>query len=346
MKDISNEIFGVAQQYLSKVRRSGNENIMAICPFHRKADGSEERNPSFSMSLTKGVYFCHQCHSKGTLRKFLKELGLDHSAIELHYGMLIEEAGSNMPAQQHVVQPESIFQSPPIEEPILGLFDHDVSGMLPAFTQETLEFFDVGWDGWWKRITFPIRDIKGDIVAISGRAVYSDQYPRYKIYEDEYKAWHLPPRKGWKKRTVLYNMHNLYPEIHLSLGDAREKYIVVVEGFKAAMWMWQCGYKNVVALLGSYLSWEHQWMLEALNCRVYLFLDNNRAGQEGTTDAAARLQVPTYIVEYPERLREVEEAQPDALEPNEITEQIASAPLYQVWRCRLSQEKQESKNRV
>jgi DNA primase len=330
--DISNEIFGLAKQYLNKVRRSGNENIMAICPFHRKADGTEEKNPSFSMSLTKGVYFCHQCHEKGTLRRFLQELGLDANTIKLHYGLLIDEAGKNIPPGERQVQPDSIFTGPPIDEQVLGLFQHDVGYMFPKYAEETLKHFNVGWDGWWKRITFPIRDIKGDLVAVSGRAVYDDQSPRYKVYEDEYLAWHMPARKGWKKRTVLYNMHNLYPEMLLTTGDPRENYILVVEGFKAAMWAWQCGYKNVVALLGSYLSWEHQWMLEALNTRVYLFLDNNGAGRKGMLDAAERLNTSTYIVEYPERLSNRVEAQPDSLEQDEFVQQMTNAPLFHVWR--------------
>lgn len=333
--DITNEVLSVAKQYLQKVKRSGNENIMAICPFHRKADGSEEKNPSFSMSLTKGVYFCHQCHAKGTLRKFFKEFGLDNTAINLHYSLLLDEVSRHLPGAPNPIQPKTIFGMPPMEDSVLGLFDYDVRTLMPQFSEDTLRYFEVGWDGWWKRITFPIRDIKGDLVGISGRAVHEGQTPRYKVYENEYTTWHMPERKGWNKRAVLWNMHNVLPEFLLA-GDPLTSYVLVVEGFRAAMWAWQCGYKNVVALLGSHLSWEQEWMLNALGCKVLLFLDNDSAGRRGTADAASRLMKagpnPVYIVEYPERIEELSEAQPDDLTQEEIVVQVNSAKLYTVWK--------------
>lgn len=332
--DVSGEVLGIAKHFLRKVGRSGNENIMAVCPFHRKADGSSESVPSFSMSLTKGVYFCHGCHEKGTLGKFLQAMGLDRNTIELHYGMVLEEVGKNLPPLERAIQPDSIFQAPPMEDSILGLFDHDVTGLLPQFSPETLRHFQVGWDGWWHRITFPIWDIRAQLVAVSGRAVHEEQEPRYKIYEDEYKVWDAPARKGWKKNSVLWHMHELYPELLLANGDPEQQYIIVVEGFKAAMWVWQCGYKNVVAMLGSYLSTQQQWILESIGCRVYLFLDNNNAGREGQLAAARRLnkRVPVSIVTYPPRLVERYSAQPDDLEQQELIERVTQAPLYHHWR--------------
>ena len=57
--DVVGDIHFIANQFLQKVRKSGPENIMALCPFHVKSDGSEEKHPSFAMSLTNGLWFCH-----------------------------------------------------------------------------------------------------------------------------------------------------------------------------------------------------------------------------------------------------------------------------------------------
>ena len=333
--DVTEEIHTIARALLKNVRPSGPENIMAICPFHRKADGSEEKTPSFSMSVTKGVYYCHQCHEKGGLRKFLKEMGYDASAIELHYEFIIEEASKNLPVRDERAQVNAIFSSSPIEESLLGLFeDYDVSGYFPGFAQETLEHFNVCWDGWYHRVIFPIRNLVGDLVALSGRAIYKAQQPRYKIYDKEYGCWDYPLREGWKKGTVLWHGQELYPAyLNAMPGVVQKDPIYVVEGFKAAMWLWQCGYKNVVALLGSYMSWEQEWMLVTLGCPVYLFLDNDNAGFSGQKNAGNRLypRSPVYAVQYPGRLVDEHDAQPDDLTMEELNEMIASAPSYATW---------------
>lgn len=333
--DVPSEVLGVAHAFLRKVRRSGAENVMAVCPFHRKLDGSEESTPSFALSLTKGVYFCHSCHAKGSLYTFFKEMGLDRQTIHMRYGLLLEQAARNMPAKPDPGRPREIWVdlTSAIDEALLGLFEHDVSPLLPSFEQETLEHFDVGWDGWYNRVTFPIRDMDGKLVAISGRAVYPDQNPRYKIYEEEYRVWDFPPRYGWNRRTALWNACAVYPDLLLS-GNPGQNFIVVVEGFKAAMWVWQAGITNVVALLGSYLSWEQGWVLERLGVPVYLFLDNNDPGWRGQLDAAARLTekgVTVRFIEYPERLDDDEDAQPDSLTELEVLQQKARAPTYRDW---------------
>jgi DNA primase len=327
--DISQELLGVAQQYLQKVRRSGAENVMALCPFH------DDTTASFAMSLVTGVYFCHACHAKGNLRTFFRNLGLDQQTVEYKHGLLIEEAGKNLPVKPDATRPREIWVNleSSIPEKLLGLFDHDVSAMLPQFHPDTLNHFDVGWDGWHHRITFPIRDLGGKLIGISGRAVYPDQKPRYKVYDTEYTAWHMPQRIGWNKRTALWNAHDVYPPVVVSTNPG-DIYVVVVEGFKAGMAVWQAGIRNVVGLLGSYLSWEHEWMLVRMGAPVYLFLDNNRAGWTGQIDAAKRLVsdgLMVKLVEYPARLYDDEDAQPDSCTQDELTEQMARAPRYEEW---------------
>jgi len=330
MMDVSEEVFMLSYQHLRKVRRSGSENIMAICPFHLKSDGTEEQNPSFAMSLTNGLFFCHACKAKGNLYTFLRDLGLTRQVIELKYRDLIEAASNNIPAPPDPMRP-GVFELQPMDEAMLGLFDHDTQNLLPNFAQSTLQHFDVGWDGWHKRITFPLRDLKGKLVGISGRAVYGEQWPKYKVYDSEYQVWHYPPRHGWDKRALLWNANSLYPD---AFGQSpADAYLVIVEGFKAAMWLWQCGIRNVVALLGSYLSWEQQWILERLGARVYIFTDNDGPGRQCNEDAAHRLSkvLSTHIIEYPTRLLGDEDAQPDDLTPSEASEQLARAPIYEQW---------------
>ena len=323
--DISGEIYSLAEQYLDKVRRSGPENIMAVCPFH------EESKPSFAMSLINGVFFCHSCHARGTLRTFLRDMGVGAQALKLRYDALIEAAKQNSPKPPDPTRP-GVFEMLPIDETFLGLLDMCPTSLLEAgFEEKTLRHFEVGFDKWHNRITFPLRDIRGYLVGISGRAISSEAWPRYKIYDREYKTWGLPERLNWNKRGLLYNAHAVYPAT-LQLNPSTA-FVAVVEGFKACMWVHQAGITNVVGLLGSYLSWEQQWILERLGVPVYLFLDNNNAGIDGVSKASAALtrSVDTLVVEYPKRLEEVDEAQPDSLEQDEVLEQFTKAVPYTTW---------------
>jgi len=302
---------------------------MAICPFHIKSDGTPERNPSFSMNSYSGLWFCHACQSRGNLFSFLKNVGVNGTEIERAYRSLINDAVKNMPPAPDPLKPK-LFSTDPIQEGLLGIFDNCPTALINAgFTEDTLRHFGVGFDMQHMRITYPIRDLAGNLVAISGRPV-NDAGPHYKIYDTEYITWGLPQRINWDKRTVLWHANDIYPRVYFQTVPES---VVVVEGFKACMAVWQAGISNVVALLGTYMSWEHKWILERLGAPVYLFLDNNEPGKTGTRRAieALKKSMFVYIVNYPERLQEVEEAQPDSCTSVEIKEQVQNAVSYINW---------------
>lgn len=328
--DVSGEIQQISRQYLRKVKPSGPENLMAVCPFHVKADGSQEGTPSFAISTVTGLWFCHSCQARGNLYTFLRDLGLGAAEISFRYQPLLEAAKRNLPPAPDPTRPGEIFSSNPLPEGLLGIFDYCPLQLLDeGFAEETLRHFDVGFDMQHLRITYPIRDLSGNLVAISGRSI-NGAWPRYKIYDMEYKAWDLPERRHWDKRTALWNAHSVYSNLFLTTAQSE---VVVVEGFKACMWVWQAGVKNVVALLGTYLSWEHQWILERLGSTVCLFLDNNDPGQIGTVKCGDRLKASTLVkvVKYPDRLTNEEKAQPDSCTKEEVLEQIQHAVSYSDW---------------
>jgi DNA primase len=338
--DVAEEVYDLARKYLYKVRRSGPYDIMAICPFHRKEDGSEERTPSFAMSLVKGVYFCHACHSKGNLFTFLRDIGVGRTVIETEYRFLLDEAAKNIPPPPDPVNPK-VYELSPINEAVLGILDYCPTDLLEAgFSMQTLHHFEVGYDRWHLRMTFPLRDIKGQLIGISGRAP-DGMEPRYKVYTKEYERWDLPPAREPDRGSILYNADKVFPGVYFTSPTGH--IVAVVEGFKACMWLWQAGIRNVVALLGTYLSWEHKWILEHLGAPVYLFLDNNSPGRSGTIQAAEELSqaLPVHVVNYPDRLVDYEAAQPDDCTPEEVTEGIASAPTYLNWLIRQAPEAYE-----
>jgi DNA primase len=76
---------------------------------------------------------------------------------------------------------------------------------------------------------------------------------------------------------VVYNLHR-------ARQHAKEAGLIVVEGFFDAMRVWQAGFPNVVALMGSSLSEEQEGLLvDAVgpHGKIALMFDEDEAGWHG-----------------------------------------------------------------
>lgn len=311
------EVFAIARQYLRNVKRSGPDNVMATCPFHSMG---ERVTTTFALSLSKGLYFCFSCKERGNLPKFLNRMGMSKGIIGEQYGFLIDELLKYSPKPLDPLAP-NVIDAEPLPEALLGLFDKCPLELLEdGFSEETLRVHDVGFDDAHMRITFPIRDLSGQLVGISGKAV-GDDYPKYKVYRTEYKDFGLVEHET-KKERYLWNAHQVYPEVFFKPGAS----IILVEGFKACMWVIQAGMRNTVALMGSYMSDRQKWILEHLGATVYIMLDNDPAGRKGTEFIGKELAktLDVKVVDY-------ETLQPDGLSQYEVLDAIANARDYYLW---------------
>lgn len=321
--EVERDIQGIATKYLDKARKSGPEDITAICPFHRKADGSPERSPSFAMNIVTGLWFCHSCKERGNLRSFLRRAGVQPLIIDRFYKPLLEVLDQGGWRDKTRKCFTLSLADEPLEESILGLFDYCPTGLLEeGFEEHTLREFDVGFDTLNSRVTYPIRDVLGRLVGFSGRAT-DDKWPKYKVYaQHEYKAWGISPRRT-DKSQFIWNLDRVYPELFYCPSAE----VILVEGFKACMWLWQMGYKNTVALMGSYMSPQQKDFLERLGGRIYIFLDNDGAGHKGynfISRSLAASALSVSVVKY-------EGHQPTDLTPSEVHSAIACAPDYYKW---------------
>jgi DNA primase len=320
-------ILDLARQHLKKVKPSGNENIMAVCPFHRKPDGSEETGPSFAMNVYSGLWFCHSCHAKGNLYAFLRALGMGHANVMTTYKYVLDEAGHHAAPAPDPLNPIEPTTAEPLHEGFLGLFFNYVPVAEEwGFSTELCKEFGVGFDDVHQRITFPLRDLQGRLIGISGRAI-GDQKPRYKVYDQEYIDFGMPPRSTEKRALVWHGYETKERLGRATLSNRKDRKVVVVEGFKAAMRVAQAGISTVVALLGSHLSHEQRWFLENLYADVYLMPDNDEPGGDGCLKAAlsSLRHIPyLYLVEY-------EANQPSDLTSEEVIAAVASAKPFDVW---------------
>jgi len=323
----------IAKRHLRFVKMSGN-NIGGPCPFHKEG---QEKRPSFYMSLETGLYFCHTCHAKGTLVQFLRQMGVSSALID----DVLEDAQC---------APQKKIQKDPFEnagrgehflnETILGCFQYLPKGLVEdGFDPKILKKFEVGFDRQEMRITFPIRDLEGRLVGITGRTVTGAR-EKYKVYKSKDILQYAPDdpavraryeRYDIKNHNFLWNGHNVYPLAFFGDLDT----VIIVEGYKACLWLIQNNIENVVALQGSRMSGAQERILSSLEGTFVLFLDNNQAGKDGTLDTGRRLRKrgrEVLCVEYPYGCDE--HAQPDNLDQASLLGVLDAAEDWHFWRIR------------
>lgn len=325
-------VLDIAQKFLRFVKPSGNNNVGGPCPFHK---GGREAHPSFYINVETGLFYCHSCHAKGTLIQFLKAMKAPSTQIDQIMGS-VELRPAKDPFKRH----DPGLGEHLLNESLLGVFQYCPTDLVKAgFDKKLLAQLEVGFDRKEMRITFPIRDLYGRLVGISGRAVLDDDNPRYKVYKAEDLVPYAPDDPVVKARyaayeikshNFLWNMHNVYPQIFE--GDLN--HLIIAEGYKACIWLIQQGWPNTVALQGSRMSRAQELTLGRLGARFYLFLDHDQAGLEGTLDTGCRLVERGHQVKvcvYPDHYED-EKVQPDNLSREVIQRVIDAAPDFRVWR--------------
>jgi DNA primase len=147
-----------------------------------------------------------------------------------------------------------------------GLCRHmQKKGYQKAFLKEAgLVFIDQAGcrDMFWKRIMFPIFNMKNDIIAFGGR-VMDDSLPKY---------LNSPETHLFKKREALFALNLAKTSIR------REGYTLLVEGYLDAIICHQFGFQNTVAPLGTALTEGQVKRLGTLSKKVVIVYDSDSAG--------------------------------------------------------------------
>jgi DNA primase len=314
----------LANQYLKWWKQtSDGKNINGACPFHH-----ETTEGAFYMSTETGLWICHGCQARGSLPTFLKEVG----APARMRTVVMDQVGSTLrkPERPKLARKDQFKNHMALSEGLLGIFNFCPSSLVEAgFSKETLRKYEVGFDKEAMRITFPIRNHLGVLMGIAGRTVIGEN-PRYLIYKEDALKRFSDKYRGYEfnKKNFLWNYHNVYPNaFHSDLNV-----IYVVEGYKAAMWVAQAGFTNVVALMGSYLSEMQRALLQRTSADIYFMLDNKEEAEKGVYDAGKRLRAGNrvFVCQYPDDCGGGE--QPDDLTTAELKTSINEAESFNRWR--------------
>src|SRR5271157_5807105 len=129
------------------------------------------------------------------------------------------------------------------------------------------------FDRFRRRITFPIANESGKIVAFGCRALGDDQ-PKY---------LNSPETPIYSKSNVLYHLDRAKDALR------RQDFAVLVEGYMDAIAVARAGISNVVASCGTSLAEPQIKLLGRFTKRVIVNFDPDTAGQTATERSVALL---------------------------------------------------------
>lgn len=267
---------------ISNIKEYGVE-INFSCPLDGHARG--DRHPSAYINKETGMFHCFSCQAKGSLATLISKLEDIPLAVAIRwlresYGgsfsqeplmPLLKEAINNAPkfeAEQIISDAALLMFKVDWEKVSLSLGPpKQLQYMLDrGLSYETLEEFDIGFDTDSNRITFPIRNERGQLVGFKGRATRKDQKPKYLALGDTESIYY-----GFKTSPV----HNYVWGIDTA-GEPK----IVVEGEIDAMKLRQRGFSGAVALGGSHPSKKQLDSLKKNSESVILMLDPDESGSK------------------------------------------------------------------
>lgn len=283
LAEIDNEAFFLNE--LHNVQRRGSE-IKAECPFKDLHENQTDVNPSLTVNLAKGVYYCNTCHSKGNIHTMYMKL----------YGLTSEDAWFQMGDGLQIPRPDSSKPARPDIEPGLISTYHqalmkltgpirDVLKQRRGLSDDTLKMFQLGWDG--ERITIPIYDEFNTLV----------NFRRYKWNSTE---------DNWKVLNYVDELGNTYGEVRIfgidRVVDPNIDYVVWSEGEMDRICSEQHGFPTACPTSGAG-TFKPEWTKYFRNKkRVYIAQDNDEAGRSATQRLCEKLYrvVDVYIIKWPE----------------------------------------------
>ena len=299
-------IVEVAGNYISLERKGGS--WWACCPFHH------EKTPSFAINEVDQYYHCFGCGESGDIFKFVQNMeniefmdavkllaeranlevpqtGFDsRQTVELkrkkdailkilndcaHFYLNNLNSGK---ADEHV----AYILKREIPSPIVRRFGlgaslnfYDLPKFLLAKGYDRHDMIDSGainevdgklLDAQGGRLIYPIINAMDEVVAFGGRVLQKTNFAKYKN----------------TKETLVFNKSKTLYNINLLKKLKKEQTInevIIVEGYMDTISLYQAGFKNVVASMGTSLTQDQARLLKRYTSNVLISYDGDSAGQ-------------------------------------------------------------------
>lgn len=250
-----NQVEGVLEYCSVEVVSDTNTHFLAYCPFHGNTD-----SPAFAVDKYKGLFTCFNpsCMNSGTLPDLLRRVkGLNpfqaqrviaknRNAQRTPFADRLREAMEQTP--EFVQFPQAALDRMVQDFP--GSLGQDYMRSR-GFSDETLEYFSVGYSAKKNMVVVPMHDPTGMPIGIIGRTPsHTDKSFKNSV--------NLP------KSKTAWNFHRAR-----RAGET----IIVCEASYDAMRIHQAGYPNVIALLGGHVTDHHLAQINRNFSRIVLMTD-------------------------------------------------------------------------
>ncbi len=338
-----NDIIEVIRSYVALDRKGGNH--WACCPFHH------EKTPSFAVNEGEQFYHCFGCGASGDVVRFVKEIEstdfmgavrilaarakmtVPESNFDTEKAMAMKKKRDNLAkimldaarfylsnlysgdkrAEAHLqyisnrkLAPTTVkkfglgasldFYDLPDYFAGKGYFREDLidSGVLTEGKNGRLI------DSQGGRLIFPIINAFDEVVAFGGRLLEKSDFAKYKN----------------TKETMLFNKSKTLYNVNLLKKLKREqaiKDVIIVEGYMDTISLYQAGFKNVVASMGTSLTKDQARLVKRYSENVLISYDGDFAGQK------ADLRGLEILKEEHLNVRVV--PMPEGLDPDDVVKQ-------------------------
>ena len=146
-----------------------------------------------------------------------------------------------------------------------------------GFTPETIDHFGLAYctkGTFAGRIVIPLHDLQGRLIGYAGRLIFDE------AIDEENLKYLFPPSPAAREDLEFSKTLFVY---HGHAFKAPVDDLVVVQGFPDYWWVWQQGYRNVVALVGATCSVHQANAIITLtnkNAPIWCFTDSGAGGEE------------------------------------------------------------------
>ena len=299
------DIVEVVSSYID-LHKSG-KNYVGFCPFH------SEKNPSFTVSPEKQIFYCFGCQKGGNLFAFIMQMeGCNFpEAVRL----LAERSGINInpfftsPAEQRERENrEILFNMYSLSQKYYqDLLWKSSEGKLAlnyllkrGITKQTILDFGLGYalQG-WEGLTGELRKRNFDLqMAVKAGLIREKSPDRFYDYfrgrlifpikdlqgreiafggriigRGEPKYLNTPETSLFNKRRILYGLQRALPEIR------KEKEAILVEGYMDVITLHQHGIRETLGLMGTALTEKQFSLLRGRVDRIILAFDADTGGE-------------------------------------------------------------------
>lgn len=314
------DIVSLVSEYITLKQKGGN--YFGLCPFHN------EHTPSFSVSADKQLYHCFGCGESGNVFGFI--MAMENMDFPEAIKFLAQKAGISLPEPQYS---REVMEKAKLKERLYVLHKDagrfffsqlsspdgkaavsymDKRGINPnirrkfglgyapkgsgtlyrflkskGYTDKEISASGLAYpkkngtgflDKFYNRLMFPIFDLRMNLCGFGGRTLDGKE-PKY-LNSPE---------------TLIFNKSKLLFGLNFAKAERKDE-IIVVEGYMDVISLYQAGFKNTAATLGTAFNQEHAKVLKKITSNVILLYDSDEAGTKAALRAIPILKQEGFNV--------------------------------------------------